>query len=306
MSEINECTSARCLSADDVTKNNENVKTSQLQMIPPVEDKKNEILNTSVRDTVQSENKSSEVPNLPKDDMTKTVQNATTAIKDSVEVQESSLLSPVEQENNLSLVITKDDKVLISKLQDEIKETINERDMYQKKLAETEKKLADLEATVSNTINNADNNDINVHGILTELKNKLAETTMQLEDRGVVMANQEKQINALNHQVTTLKEVVAITRDLLQIRNTEVKHLQAEVDDMEARIAEEREKHNTMISKMDAAVRLNSDLKKEYETQLGLFKDLRIKYDEKITLLSEEKRAYESANQLTINQTEKK
>lgn len=70
---------------------------------------------------------------------------------------------------------------------------------------------------------------------------------------------------------------------------------------MEARIAEEREKHNTMMSRMDDAVRLNSDLKKEYETQLNLFKDLRIKYDEKINLLSEEKRALELANQSTNN-----
>lgn len=70
--------------------------------------------------------------------------------------------------------------------------------------------------------------------------------------------------------------------------------IQAEVDDMEARISEERERYNTMISKMDAAVKLNADLKKEYETQLCLFRDLREKYEEKVSLLSEEKRALEA------------
>lgn len=64
---------------------------------------------------------------------------------------------------------------------------------------------------------------------------------------------------------------------------------------MERKIAEERDRHNAMISKMDAAMRLNADLKKEYETQLSLFQSLREKYGEKITLLSEEKRVLEAA-----------
>lgn len=71
--------------------------------------------------------------------------------------------------------------------------------------------------------------------------------------------------------------------------------LQTEVDSMERKIAEERDRHNAMINKMDAAMRLNADLKKEYETQLSLFQSLREKYGEKITLLSEEKRALEAA-----------
>lgn len=71
--------------------------------------------------------------------------------------------------------------------------------------------------------------------------------------------------------------------------------MQAEVDNMEKKITEERDRHNTMISKMDAAMRLNADLKKEYETQLSLFQSLREKYGEKITLLSAEKRALETA-----------
>lgn len=66
---------------------------------------------------------------------------------------------------------------------------------------------------------------------------------------------------------------------------------------METSITAERERHNTMLSKMDAAVRLNADLKKEYETQLNLFQDLRGKYEQKVTLLSEENRALEAASQ---------
>lgn len=160
--------------------------------------------------------------------------------------------------------------------------------------------------------------EVMLRRMVDQLKNKLIQTSLQLEDRIRVVANQEKQISALNSQVASLKEVESLTRSLLQIRNMEVKHLQvklwtsweidklrkrvterwtvvqAEVDDMEVRINEERDRYNTMINKMDAAVKLNADLKVEYETQLGLFRDLREKYEEKVTLLSEEKRALEN------------
>lgn len=70
--------------------------------------------------------------------------------------------------------------------------------------------------------------------------------------------------------------------------------LQAKVDNMEKNISQERDWHNTMISKMDAAMRLNADLKKEYETQLSLFQSLRENYNKKITLLSRENQILET------------
>jgi len=70
--------------------------------------------------------------------------------------------------------------------------------------------------------------------------------------------------------------------------------LQAEVDSMEKKISEERDRHNAMINKMDTAMRLNADLKKEYETQLSLFQNLREKYGEKISLLTGEKQTLDT------------
>jgi len=58
------------------------------------------------------------------------------------------------------------------------------------------------------------------------LHGQVAETALMYEERNRVVANQENQINALNDQVASLKEVVSITRDLLQIRNMEMKQLQ--------------------------------------------------------------------------------
>ncbi|KAF3424887.1 hypothetical protein E2986_06159 [Frieseomelitta varia] len=213
-------------------------------------------------------------------------QIAITGIIDQVKLESDKPV--IENDKNVT-----ETELMISKLKEEVQKTINERDSYQKKLGNVEKKLAELQAAYDSLMK-GEGNEVMLRRMVDQLKGKLIQTSLQLEDRIRTVSNQEKQISALNSQVASLKEVESLTRSLLQIRNMEVKHLQAEVDDMEVRISEERERYNTMINKMDAAVKLNADLKKEYETQLCLFRDLREKYEEKVSLLSEEKRALEA------------
>lgn len=189
---------------------------------------------------------------------------------------------------------TDGEELLIEKLKQALKKTMEERDSYRDKLDSAGRKLTILQESYDAI---AKGDEDTLRRTVDQLRGKLIQASLQLEDRNRLVANQEKQISALNSQVASLKEVESLTRSLLQIRNMEVKYLQVEVNDMEVRISEERERYNTMINKMDAAVRLNSDLKKEYETQLCLFRDLREKYEEKVTLLSEEKRALENAVQ---------
>ncbi|XP_011054550.1 PREDICTED: LOW QUALITY PROTEIN: uncharacterized protein LOC105146162 [Acromyrmex echinatior] len=170
----------------------------------------------------------------------------------------------------------------ISRLEAEVRKRTKERDSYQKKFEDAKTKLAALQAYYTAIMNRSNDKDT------------LQQPALMYEERNRVIANQENQINALNNQVASLKEVISVTRDLLEIRNIEVKQLQAEVDNMEKKISEERDRHNTMISKMDAAMQLNADLKKEYETQLFLFQSLREKYNKKIILLSREKQILET------------
>ncbi|XP_020283997.1 uncharacterized protein LOC109854858 isoform X2 [Pseudomyrmex gracilis] len=186
-----------------------------------------------------------------------------------------------------------DNETYISGLQAEVRERTKECDTYRKKLDEAETKLAALQTSCDAMTSREGVNENALQQSVEQLRGQLAQTALMYEERNRMVANQENQINALNNQVTSLKEVVSITRDLLEIRNVEVKQLQTEVDSMAKKITEERDRHNTMISKMDAAMRLNADLKKEYETQLALFQSLREKYGEKINLLSREKQALE-------------
>ena len=92
---------------------------------------------------------------------------------------------------------------------------------------ETENKLAALQASY-NAVTSGKGDEIALRRELEDLKNLLTQSQLKLDDRGRIVANQENQINALTSQVSSLKEVVAITKDLLNIRNMEVKHLQVE------------------------------------------------------------------------------
>lgn len=102
---------------------------------------------------------------------------------------------------------------------------IEERDSYLKKLESAEKKLTSLQGTYD-TLMKVEGDEAMLRRMVDQLKAKLIQTSLQLEDRNRTASNQEKQINALNTQVASLKEVESLTRSLLQIRTMEVKHLQ--------------------------------------------------------------------------------
>lgn len=110
--------------------------------------------------------------------------------------------------------------------------------------------------------------------LLTRAKSIIFEKTK-------VCKNQELQIEALNAQVSSLKDVVSITKNLLEIRNIEVKHLQDQIDCMNAKVNAEKERQDLVHQKLEKMIRMNADLKREYETQLCLFNALRERYSER-------------------------
>lgn len=111
-------------------------------------------------------------------------------------------------------------------------------------------------------------------GILTKAKSMIFENTK-------VIKNQELQIEALGQQNESLKDVVSITKDLLEIRNLEVKQLESKINAMENKVKAEKERQDLLHKKLETMIRHNGELKREYETQLCLFNALRERYDEK-------------------------
>lgn len=99
---------------------------------------------------------------------------------------------------------------------------------------------------------------------------------------------QEQQIEALNHQVQSLKEVLEVTKDLLDIRNAETAQLEAKMDTMDMRLKAEKEHQKLTDKKLTIAKKLYDDLRTEYECQSRIFKELRGNYEKKNLILSNE------------------
>lgn len=108
---------------------------------------------------------------------------------------------------------------------------------------EVEKKSKDGETNDSHT-KNSDEIIQQLKDQNQDLRGALTKMTTILKDKSALCVSQEKKMAALNHQVDSLKEVVTITKDLLNIRNMEVQHLSADISVMETKIDCERQRHN--------------------------------------------------------------
>ncbi|KAI5644568.1 hypothetical protein NE865_03457 [Phthorimaea operculella] len=104
-------------------------------------------------------------------------------------------------------------------------------------------------------------------------------------DKTKMVKNQELQIEALTTQVQSLKDINMITKDLLEIRNNEVKAMEERFQVMDAKHKAEKERHSLVLQRAQTSTNINQDLKAEYETQLKIFKELREKYDQRVQQL---------------------
>lgn len=114
-------------------------------------------------------------------------------------------------------------------------------------------------------------------------------------DKTKMVKNQELQIEALTTQVQSLKDINLITKDLLEIRNSEVKAMEDRFQAMESRFKAEKERYDLVLKRAQTSNNINDDLRKEYETQLAIFKELREKYELRVqALVAENNRLKES------------
>ncbi|KAJ8891171.1 hypothetical protein PR048_010686 [Dryococelus australis] len=88
-------------------------------------------------------------------------------------------------------------------------------------------------------------------------------------------------------KVSSLKEVVSISKQLLSIREKQVDDLQFKLNNIQSLVGDKRE---TTDEQMNAACsQVAAGLRQEYQTQLGNIKSLKELYDERMKIIAEEK-----------------
>lgn len=136
-----------------------------------------------------------------------------------------------------------------------------------------------LEAKTKTNLNASEHAEVNK--MKEDSEELLTRAKSIIFEKVKIIKNQELQIEAYNAQITSLKDVISITKNLLEIRNVEVKHLQDQIDAMNAKVNAEKERQDLVHQKLEHMIRMNADLKREYETQLCLFNALRQRYSER-------------------------
>ncbi|XP_018568868.1 paramyosin [Anoplophora glabripennis] len=159
------------------------------------------------------------------------------------------------------------------KFQEKDKEIEN----YKKRVAQLEDELAKAQKLILQSVKESEE----VDALKSESEKTLTKAKSIIFERTKVIKNQELQIEAYNQQIESLKDVIRITKDLLEIRNLEVKQLEGKINCMEERMKGEKERQDLLHKKLETMIRHNGELKREYETQLCLFSALRERYNER-------------------------
>lgn len=82
-----------------------------------------------------------------------------------------------------------------------------------------------------------------------------------------------------------MKDVVALTKDMLMIREIEVRELTERMEAMDVKFQAEKDRKNLMERKMQLTDKLTIDLKAEYKAQKDIFNILKEQYKEKVVKL---------------------
>ncbi|KAJ8982940.1 hypothetical protein NQ317_005255 [Molorchus minor] len=162
------------------------------------------------------------------------------------------------------------DQALIAKLAQyefRLKEKDLEIDTYKLLVAKLEEQVEKAQKQLTKWTKDAEG--------IEQLKNESEQTLTKA--KSIIF----ERTKAYSQQIESLKDVVRITKDLLEIRNLETKQLETKINCMEEKHNAEKERQQLMHKKLETMIRHNGELKREYEAQLCLFSALRERYNER-------------------------
>ncbi|EDV94655.1 uncharacterized protein LOC6567533 [Drosophila grimshawi] len=107
-----------------------------------------------------------------------------------------------------------------------------------------------------------------------------------LFEKTKVNKQQEQQIAVLREQVESIKDVLQVTKDMLQLRTTEGEHTQARLEKSQLWIKAEQDKCALTEKKLQISKGVYDKLRAEYDTQSKIFKDLKEAYEQKLKVLT--------------------
>ncbi|XP_011193197.2 ELKS/Rab6-interacting/CAST family member 1 [Zeugodacus cucurbitae] len=106
-----------------------------------------------------------------------------------------------------------------------------------------------------------------------------------LFEKTKVCKQQEQQIGVLKNQVEAMKDVVQVTKDMLNLKSAECDHMEVRLEKSQQWIKAEKDKCAIIEKKLLISKGVYDKLRAEYDIQSKIFKDLKEVYEQKIKML---------------------
>lgn len=119
-----------------------------------------------------------------------------------------------------------------------------------------------------------------------EQEDLLIKAKSLLFEKTKVCKQQESRITALQEQVESLKTVVTVTKDMVNLKTAEMAHMESRWESLNLRVKAERDKCNIFEKKFIIAQGVYDKLRAEYDTQRKIFQELKESYELKIEVLN--------------------
>ncbi|XP_055903843.1 uncharacterized protein LOC129939748 [Eupeodes corollae] len=164
----------------------------------------------------------------------------------------------------------------ITQLRKDLEESLMENEKQKKKISQLEQTLVQSAALggIEGPKSKQDQEEL-----LLRAKTLLFEKTK-------VCKQQEQQIATLKTHVDSMKDVVAVTKDMLNLKTAEADHTQSRLDTAMLRIKAERDKCAIFEKKLAISQAVYEKLRSEYDVQSNIFKGLKEAYEQKVVVLS--------------------
>jgi len=166
------------------------------------------------------------------------------------------------------------------KFEHDLQKLTNEKEIIQRKLEKME--LDELRESATGASNK------NIEAFKEKYDGVLRKAQDLLFERQKIIKSMELKVEAQNIQIESLKDVVALTKDMLMIREIEVRELTERMESMDVKFKAERDRKSLMEKKMQLSDQLTADLKAEYKAQKEIFTILKDQYKEKVVKLEQE------------------
>ncbi|XP_037951345.1 structural maintenance of chromosomes protein 3 homolog [Teleopsis dalmanni] len=198
--------------------------------------------------------------------------------KEIVDDQQRDLLDMVFTLESEKQALVEESRKRIGALRKDLEESLSENEKLKRKVTQLEQSLKQSVMLGGNGAEGPKSRQ--------EQDEHLLKCKLLLFEKTKENKHQEQQIGTLKNQVDAVKEVVQVTKDMLNLKNAECEHMQTRLEKAQLWIKAEKDKCAIIEKKLEISKNVYDKLRSEYDIQSKIFKELKETYEQKISILS--------------------